>query len=57
MARIIENEQGCRRIIKLSTDDVLSVVQDYQRLVPRFCSAEDTRMHLENTVIFIPEDV
>lgn len=57
MARIIESESGERRIIKISTDDILSIVQDYQRIVPRFSSIEDARNYLSDTVIFIPEDV
>ncbi len=54
MARIIES--GGRRIIKMSVDDIISVVQDYQRIVPRFSSAEEVRNYLSDTVIFIPED-
>lgn len=57
MARIIETQNGKRRMIKMSTDDVLSVVQDYQRIVPRFSSITDARNYLADTVIFIPEDV
>ena len=38
MARIIESQTGSRRMIKMSTDDIISVVQDYQRIVPRFSS-------------------
>lgn len=56
MARIIENETGSRRLIKMSTDDILSVVKDYQRIVPRFSSYEDARSYLADTVIFIPEE-
>ena len=33
MARIIESSG--RRIIKMSVDDIISIVQDYQRIVPR----------------------
>ena len=33
MARIIENEAGKRRLIRMSTDDVISVVREYQRVV------------------------
>lgn len=54
MARIIES--GGRRIIKMSVDDIISIVQDYQRIVPRFSSAEEVRNYLSDTVIFIPED-
>lgn len=57
MARIIENESGTRRIIKMSTDDILSVVKDYQRIVPRFSSYEEARSLLADTVIYIPESV
>ena len=57
MARIIESTNGERRIIKMSTDDILSVVQDYQRIVPRFSDTEDARNFLNDTVIYIPEDV
>ena len=54
MARIIE---GGRRIIKMSVDDILSVVQDYQRIVPRFSTTEDARDYLSDTVVYIPEDI
>ena len=57
MARIIESENGGRRIIKMSVDDILSVVRDYQNIVPRFSSAEDTRSYLSDTVIYLPEDI
>lgn len=57
MARIIESTDGRRRIIKMSTDDILSVVQDYQRIVPRFSNIENARNYLNDTVIYIPEEV
>ena len=57
MARIIESLTGGRRIIKMSTDDILSVVRDYQRIVPRFSDIDDARSYLDDTVIFIPEEV
>jgi hypothetical protein len=56
MARILESETG-RRIIKMSAEDIISIVQDYQRIVPRFSSINDVRNFLSDTVIFIPEDV
>ena len=55
MARIIESDG--RRIIKMSVNDILSVVQDYQRIVPRFSTAEDARDYLSDTVIYIPEEL
>ena len=57
MARIIESETSTRRIIKLSTEDILSIVKDYQRIVPRFSKIEDARSYLADTVIFIPEEI
>lgn len=56
MARIIEAENGGRRIIKMSTDDIISVVKEYQRIVPRFSRFEEVRDFLSDTVIYIPED-
>ena len=57
MARIIESSTGARRMIKMSVDDILSIVKDYQRIVPRFSSEIDARNYLSDTVIFIPEDL
>ena len=57
MARIIENELQSRRIIKMSVDDIISIVQDYQRIVPRHAKIGDVRSYLSDVVIFVPEDV
>ena len=57
MARIIESTNGNRRVIRMSTDDIISIVRDYQRIVPRFSTIEDARNYLSDAVIFIPEDV
>ena len=57
MARIIESLTNSRRIIKLSTDDILSVIKEYQRMVPRNSNYSDIRNILEDNVIYIPEDV
>ncbi len=57
MARIIENEEGKRRIIRMSIDDVLSVVREYQRHVKFRGSYEEIRNQLEDCVIFVPEDM
>ena len=56
MARIIESQDGSRRLIKMSVDDIISIVQDYQRIVPRFSSSENARNYLSDTVIYVPED-
>lgn len=55
MARIIES--GNRRIIKLSAYDILSVIREYQRIVPRGAHTEDALDYLEDNVIYIPEDI
>lgn len=57
MARIIETQAGCRRIIKMSTEDIISIVKDYQRIVPRFSDIDEARSFLADAVIFIPEEV
>ena len=57
MARIIETQTNSRRIIKMSVDDIISVVQDYQRIVPRNSSVEDVRNYLSDVVIYLPEDI
>lgn len=57
MARIIETGTSGRRMIKMSTDDILSIVRDYQRIVPRFSDEQNARDYLSDTIIFIPEDI
>ena len=57
MARIIETQTNSRRMIKMSVDDIISVVQDYQRIVPRNSSSEEVRNYLSEVVIYVPEDV
>lgn len=57
MARIIESKKGKRRMIKMSTDDIISIVKDYQRIVPRFSTETEARNFLADRVIFIPEDI
>ena len=46
-----------RRIIKMSTDDIISIVKEYQKIVPRGIDYCGIRDYLENTVIYIPEDI
>ena len=53
MARILEND---RRIIKLSVDDVLSIVREYQQICHKSCCYEHTRELLSKTDFYIPED-
>ena len=54
MAKIIENDY--RRIIKMSTDDIISVVREYQRLIKKAGNYNEIRNILEDTVIYIPEE-
>lgn len=54
MASIIESE---RRIIKLSVDDILNIVREYQKLTKDSCCYEHTREILEKTPLYIPEDL
>lgn len=54
MARIIEGE---RRIIKMSVDDVLSIVREYQEICHNSCCYEHTRELLSKVDFFIPEDM
>ena len=56
MARIIESETG-RRTIRMSTNDIISIVREYQRIVPRGAELNDIINCLNDTVIFIPEEV
>lgn len=54
MAEIIENE---RRIIRLSVDDVLNVVREYQKLTHNSCCYEHTREILRKNAMYLPEDI
>jgi len=54
MARIIE---GQRRIIKMSADDVLNIVREYQLITYKACCYEHIRELLEKADFFIPEEV
>lgn len=56
MARIVENKVG-RRIIKMSVDDIISVVREYQRIVKLPESYEEIRELLEQACIYLPEEV
>jgi hypothetical protein len=53
MARIIE---GDRRLIKMSVDDIISIVREYQQITRGSCCCEHKRELLEKANVFIPED-
>ncbi len=57
MARIIENEEGKRRLIKMTSDDVINIVREYQKHVKLKRNYDEIRNQLEDCVIFIPEDI
>ena len=53
MARIIEGE---RRLIKMSVDDVISIVREYQNICRKSCCYEHRRELLSNVDFYVPED-
>ena len=56
MATIIENRKG-RRIIRVSTDDIISLVREYQICACSCSTYSEIRRKLNNKDIYIPEDV
>ena len=56
MAKIIDNLSG-RRTIKMSVDDVISTVREYQRITKNNRNYEITRILLKQNEIYITEDV
>jgi hypothetical protein len=58
MARIVENHEG-RRMIRLTTDDVLTVVSLYQQQLYGLENRDyqGVRTRLTQTAIYLPEDV
>ena len=56
MARILENDFG-RRNIKVSTDDTISIVREYQRLVGVGKNYDEIRNILDQNNIFLVEDL
>lgn len=56
MAKIIENESG-RRLVKMSVDDIISVVREYQRVVKSPHTYECIRFLLSQASMYLPEDI
>ena len=54
MARIIEGE---RRLVKLSVDDIISVVREYCTVINKSCCYEHTRELLGKINFYLPEDI
>ncbi len=55
MATIIENQSG-RRLIRVSTDDIISLVKEYQNICCTTNTYEETRKELDKKDFYIPED-
>ena len=56
MATILENNTK-RRTIKLSTDDVISIIQQYQVITRGHKEAPIVRDLIKNSNFYVPEDV
>lgn len=56
MAKIIDNSLK-RKIIRLSSDDVLSIVREYQNLVFNQKKPDEIRNILENYNFYLPTDI
>ena len=56
MAEIIENVHG-RRLIRVSTNDIISLVKTYQTIACESESYSQIRDKLNKADIYIPEDV
>jgi len=56
MATIIENNTK-RRTIKLSVEDVISIIQQYQTVTRGHTEAPVVRDIIKNSNFYVPEDV
>ncbi len=56
MAKIIENVNG-RNTVRLSVNDVISVVREYQNITLNANSYEQIRELLKKNEIYLPEDL
>jgi len=56
MAKIIENKKG-RRLIQMSSDDIISVVREYQRMIKNPKTSEGIRIVLNQANMYLPEDI
>lgn len=56
MARILENKKGKRNVL-LTTDDVLSVVREYQKITRGVKSYDKVREILEGNRFYLPEEI
>jgi len=57
MAKILENEKG-RRMIRLSVDDIIMIIAQYQTLCKhRILKEEKARELLKKNFFYLPEEV
>ena len=56
MAKILENKLG-RKSIKLSTDDIIRIVKEYQNITKNSYSYSEIRDKLNNFTIIVPEEI
>ena len=56
MAKIIENEVG-RRMVKMSVNDIICVVREYQRIVKKTENYEGIREVLSQNDMYLPEEI
>ena len=56
MAKIIENLSG-RNTIRLSVDDIINIVREYQNITRNAYSYEEIRYKLAECEIYLSEDL
>lgn len=57
MAKIIESNKNERRTIRLTTDDIISIVQEYQQLTKGLKYLESIRDILSDKVLYLTESL
>lgn len=57
MAKIIVSNKNERRTIRLTTDDIISIVQEYQQLTKGLKYLESIRDILSDKVLYLPESL
>ena len=56
MAAILENNSG-RRLIRLSTEDIIDIVREYQHNGCGISSYSEIRKILDDLQLYLPEDL
>lgn len=56
MAKIIENKTG-RRMVEVSTDDIISIVREYQNTIQNTRNYDEIRKKLDKRNFYLPEEV